>query len=73
MNFYDKQRGVNLSVIRYVCEGSCHGKVTEEEYKEGKNVCGAKDCDHSGKPLVRNEYCSRCNTTFEEGEDHICF
>jgi hypothetical protein len=60
-----------MGVIRYVCEGSCQGKVTEDEHKEGKTTCGTKDCENYGQPLVRREYCSRCNTVYEEG-DHVC-
>jgi len=37
----------------YVCTGSCKGRVSEQEFKEGKNVCGAKECERKGKPLVR--------------------
>ena len=61
-----------MGQIRYVCEGSCQGKVTEEEFKNGKNTCASEGCKNFGQPLVRSEYCPRCNTVFEEGEDHVC-
>jgi len=60
-----------VSVIRYVCEGNCHGKVTEDEHKSGKTKCGLKSCENYGQLLVRKEYCSGCNTVFDEG-DHVC-
>jgi len=61
-----------MSALRYVCQGTCKAKLTPEEYKAGKTTCGDPKCDHYGKPLVRREYCSSCNTVFEEGEDHFC-
>ena len=62
-----------MSEIRYLCEGNCNTKVTIDEFKQGKNTCTSKDCDNHGQPLIRGEYCPSCNTTFDEGEDHICF
>lgn len=62
-----------MSVIRYMCEGNCQTKVTVEEFKGGNNKCGAENCEFYKKKLQRGEYCPSCNTSFEEGEDHICF
>lgn len=39
--------------ICYVCEGSCHGVATEEQWKAGAKTCGAKGCELHGKPLKR--------------------
>ncbi len=58
--------------IRYVCLDGCNMMVTVKEFKAGKNTCTKKNCSRSGKPLLRSEYCARCNTSFEEGEDHVC-
>ena len=43
-------------MIKYVCEGSCGGSVTEEEFESGKTTCAAKDCENHGKPLIKKEY-----------------
>ena len=40
---------------RYVCEGTCNGSVSEEEFNSGMNVCGTEDCPKKGEPLVRKE------------------
>lgn len=61
-----------MGQIRYVCEGSCKVKVTEEEHQEGKTTCTSESCENFGQPLIRSEYCSRCNTVYEEAEDHVC-
>ncbi|MEW5896907.1 MAG: hypothetical protein AB1668_04400 [Nanoarchaeota archaeon] len=61
-----------MSEIRYVCEGKCRTMVTVSEYKRGKKTCTVKTCDCFKRPLARKEYCSSCNTIFEEGEEHIC-
>ncbi len=37
----------------YVCEGTCGGSVSEEDFKKGKNKCATKGCTMHGKPLVR--------------------
>jgi hypothetical protein len=36
----------------YVCLGTCQGVVTEEQFKNGLNKCGAEGCDLKGHPLV---------------------
>lgn len=61
-----------MTEVRYVCEGTCGGMVSKEEFKAGKNKCSKVGCTHHGKKLVRMEYCPSCNNTFEEGEDHFC-
>ena len=58
--------------VRYVCEGGCGGMVTEEEFKAGKNKCGAPDCPNHEKPFVRKGYCTQCKATFPEGTEHTC-
>lgn len=62
-----------MSEIRYLCEGICKVKVTVQEFRKGRKTCISKDCENYGKLLVRGEYCPRCNTTFDEGESHVCF
>lgn len=42
-----------MSDTRYVCEGTCGGSVSEEQFKAGKNVCATDGCPNKGKPLVR--------------------
>ena len=61
-----------MSSIRYLCKGSCGEKITVEAYKKGQKKCTDKSCDSLGSLLERGEYCSQCNTSFDEGEDHIC-
>ncbi len=41
--------------VRYVCTGGCGGSVSEEQYKNGKRTCGAKDCKKYGKSFDRKE------------------
>lgn len=57
---------------RYICTGSCHGAVTEKEFKSGKNKCGAVTCEKHGQPLVKRLFCPKCKVYFKEGEKHIC-
>ena len=61
-----------MSEIRYLCTGSCGQMSTVEAYKKGQKKCNDKSCDNFGSALGRGEYCSQCNTSFDEGEDHIC-
>ena len=44
-----------MAKARYVCEGTCGGSVSEEEFRHGKNKCATKGCPMHGKPLVRKE------------------
>ncbi len=46
--------------IYYVCEGTCGGKVIEEEWKGGKKTCGTVGCPDYGKALRRKEWCDAC-------------
>lgn len=41
--------------VKYVCEGTCGGEVTEEEYNAGKQTCQALDCPHFQQPFKRVE------------------
>ncbi|MDO8511299.1 MAG: hypothetical protein Q7S55_03975 [Nanoarchaeota archaeon] len=61
-----------MSEIRYLCTGSCGQMVTRETYLQGRKKCNDKSCDSFSSALERGEYCSQCNTSFDEGEDHIC-
>ena len=54
--FYSPRPGKRfMGQVRYACEGTCGGSVSEEEYNSGKNVCGMEDCPKHGQPLVRKE------------------
>ena len=44
----------------YVCPGSCKGKVTEEDYKGGKTVCGSETCERSGQPFEEQTKSDGC-------------
>ncbi|MEK6969148.1 MAG: hypothetical protein AABW48_01845 [Nanoarchaeota archaeon] len=61
-----------MSEIRYLCAGNCRTMVSIKEFKEGKRTCPVESCTKYNQSLERGEYCSHCNTCFEEGEDHIC-
>lgn len=39
----------------YVCLGTCQGVVSEEQYKNGLNKCGAEGCNLKGHPLVEGK------------------
>ena len=58
--------------MRYICTGSCHGSVSEKEYKAGKKTCAAKDCERKGKPLVKEVVCDSCGAKMEAGQEHNC-
>ena len=61
-----------MSTIRYICSGNCNQMVTVERFKQGHKKCVDKSCGNFDKVLDRGEYCSGCNTHFDEGEDHFC-
>jgi len=67
-----KKKVICLSEIRYLCTGSCGKMVTVAAYRQGQKRCVDKSCDNAGSSLERGEYCSQCNTSFDEGEGHIC-
>jgi hypothetical protein len=46
---------------QYGCAGSCGGKITEEQFNAGQNICNDQDCDCYGRPLGKMKYCSFCN------------
>lgn len=37
----------------YVCEGSCHAKISEGQYRGGLTACGAAGCTMHGKPFKK--------------------
>lgn len=39
--------------IAYVCEGSCHAQITQEQYDKGLTKCGDKECTLYGKPFKK--------------------
>jgi hypothetical protein len=41
--------------VAYVCEGSCHAEITQEQYDGGLHNCGEKTCTHFGKPFKKLE------------------
>jgi hypothetical protein len=44
-----------MGEARYLCEGTCGGSVSEDEFNAGKNVCATDGCPKKGKLLVRKE------------------
>lgn len=40
----------------YVCEGSCHAKITQDQYEKGLTKCGTKSCNFFGKPFKKLDY-----------------
>lgn len=44
-----------MSEVRYVCEGTCGGSVSQEEFDSGKNACATEGCPNKGMALVRKE------------------
>ncbi|HQT44852.1 MAG TPA: hypothetical protein PLO51_02655 [Candidatus Micrarchaeota archaeon] len=39
----------------YVCEGTCHGMATEEQWKAGAKSCSAEGCNMHGMPLKKKK------------------
>jgi|WetSurMetagenome_2_1015567.scaffolds.fasta_scaffold834095_2 hypothetical protein len=48
----------------YGC-ASCGMKVSEDQFKAGKNTCTHKDCDQFGEKLEKMEHCAGC------GDDYV--
>ena len=57
---------------KYVCQGTCGGMVTEEEFNQGKNVCQTPGCTHEGQPFVKKNVCDNCGAIYDELESHTC-
>ncbi len=56
----------------YVCEGSCKGIATEEQWNAGAKRCSAKNCDLFQKYLQKRSKCEKCGAIFMPAEKHIC-
>lgn len=56
----------------YICEGTCKGMASEEQYKAGATKCAAKDCNLFRKPLQKRLQCEKCSKTYMPAEKHIC-
>lgn len=63
---------IGMLTTMYVCTGGCEGRVTEEEYREGKTMCGAATCAKHGQPLTRMRVCGVCGAEYAEGTTHAC-
>lgn len=61
-----------MAQIKYVCQGTCGGSVTEEEFNSGKNTCQTPGCTHHGKPLAKKNVCENCGAIYDELEGHTC-
>lgn len=42
-----------MAKTHYVCEGTCHADISEERFKGGLTVCGAKGCTREGKSFTK--------------------
>ncbi len=40
-------------MAKYICEGTCGGSVSEEEFNAGKHVCGTEGCTNEGEEFTR--------------------
>lgn len=56
---------------RYVCNGTCGGSVSEEEFNAGKNVCSTEGCNMKGQPLVEKVTETTVQETSKPEEDVI--
>lgn len=56
----------------YVCLGSCHALISEEQHKNGLTACGSDSCEYKAKPFVKGFKCAKCGTTYTEGGNHKC-
>lgn len=54
----------------YVCKGSCHAKISEEQYNNGLTRCGASDCEQNGQPFTKMYECVECHELLEEDVPH---
>lgn len=53
----------------YTCTGSCHGVVAEQDYQNGKHVCGGVACERRGQPFKKYVQCQGCENA---GPNHVC-
>lgn len=56
----------------YVCLGSDHAVITQEQYDNGLRVCGGKGCIMKGQPFIEGYKCKECGGTFAKGTSHSC-
>ncbi len=61
-----------MAEVRYVCEGSCGGMVTQEEHDSGKTTCADPNCEKHGEALEKRMFCTQCHLVFKEDEEHTC-
>jgi hypothetical protein len=45
----------NTTSKTYICTGSCHAEITEEQYNNGLTACGADVCTMKGQPFVERK------------------
>ncbi len=56
--------------VVYVCTGGCGGRVTEDEYNQGKTTCGTVGCPRYGQSFERRYVCDECGHEYKEDEKH---
>ena len=56
----------------YVCTGGCGGKVSAEQYAEGKITCGTPGCPKHGQSFDARQECEVCGATIstEQAREH---
>lgn len=59
--------------IHYICSGSCKAVITNQQYCDGLQRCGApQGCTMKGHSFVKCLHCRKCNEHVSEGTIHVC-
>ncbi|MEK7571926.1 MAG: hypothetical protein AAB553_06665 [Patescibacteria group bacterium] len=53
----------------YVCLGSCHAVITEDQYKNGLTACGDASCTLHGHPFVKGRKSERTGKNEPDEEE----
>jgi hypothetical protein len=56
----------------YICTGGCGAVISQKQFDEGLQACGAEGCPHKGHAFEKRMKCSKCGALYIEGEQHTC-
>ena len=62
-----------MSKVIYICEGTCKGEATLEQFEGAGGVlkCQTEDCDKHAQDLTKLFVCEKCSERSKE-EEHTC-
>lgn len=56
----------------YICTGGCGAVISQKQYDEGLQACGADGCDHKGVAFEKRKQCASCKKNYKEETGHVC-